>query len=155
MLRLTFTGLLISILCGCASDSNQIQIVKSSVVEDWAPNSIENQISLWDCTKIDWDVIQKHADYSVVSASCKGQKPSADGDKPDIKMCVHSQDSDSGCLQLLGATRQIQFRFLVHQDKKNERVAVLDVKDLHLVKDNVVFEKPLSRSEVQRGPERF
>lgn len=164
MLRLTFAGCLISILCGCALDSNQIRIVKSSTIEDWSPNTIESQIALWDCKTIDWDVVQKRSDFSVVSASCKSQKLWIEDDEPDRQACLSadsvgvnstSTHSHLNCQPKADISRQIQFRFLVHQNKEIGRVSLLDAKDLHVIKDKVVHEKPLSRSEVQHGPLSF
>lgn len=155
MIRLTFTAFLSLILCGCASDSDQIQIVKSSKIEDWHPHTIENQISLWDCSQIDWDVVQKRNDYSVVSANCQGRNTTSEKDKPGLQACVKSKNSNMDCQSLTGATHRIQFRFVVHQGKQLGKVALLDVRDLHVIKDSIVFERHLSRSEVQRGPAQF
>lgn len=155
MIRLAFTACLVSILCGCASDSNQIQIVKSSTIDDWAPHTTESRISLWDCSKIDWDVVQKRDDYSVVSASCQSQKTTSDKARPNLQACLSVKSQTMDCQELPGASRQIQFRFVVHQKKQSGKVSLLDVKDLHVIKDSIVFERPLSRSEVQRGPVRF
>lgn len=164
MLRSTFAGFLISILCGCALDSNQIRIVKSSTIEHWSPHTVESQIALWDCSSIDWDVVQKRSDFSVVSARCKSQKPLTDGDKPNRQACLSGGNtganntathSNLNCQQMADMSRQIQFRFLVHQNKEIGKVSLLDAKDLHVIKDKVVHEKPLSRSEVQHGPLSF
>lgn len=143
----TFTLL----LSGCASDQSIIYSVKSATVPEWAPLSVENQVGFWDCLKTDWVVEEKYSGYHVVSATCSSVRSSTENALFRHKICMNAIEYRAQCTESFSTEEKIQFRFLVHNDRKVDTVSLFSIREMRLYNERVVSERQLSRAEVQYG----
>lgn len=146
-----FLLLATALVSSCSTEQSIVKQVKNSVISDWAPMRTENQVQIWDCLDAQWNVLEQYRGYSVVTAECKSVQGSNENAQFRHRVCMNSLAYQADCSRLFSTTEWIQFRFLVHHDRKSDQVSLFDARELRRIGDRQVFERPIARSEIQFG----